>query len=280
MQRLTPTARSEVEALRTLCQLHDGLELPLYLEPARPIPGDETNQFLFYTDGRMVGFASLQPDEPPEVMGMVHPDHRRKGMGRMLLQAVEAECRSRGVSALVLVAEESSPSGIAFAEAAGRRSDFSEYRMELDPTATRHGSCSALALEPATVESIEELAHIREAAFGGTEQSARKLIEAWFQSPDQRFYLGRRGGEAVGSLRVFAIPAESTVYIHTFGVLPGHQGRGYGRRILLGTLDRLLAEGWEHIRLEVSTENRNALSLYRSCGFREITTFRYYDMPV
>jgi ribosomal protein S18 acetylase RimI-like enzyme len=41
----------------------------------------------------------------------------------------------------------------------------------------------------------------------------------------------------------------------------------------------LAAEG-KPLRLEVETQNRNALSLYISCGFREITAYRYHALPV
>jgi tetratricopeptide (TPR) repeat protein len=33
-----------------------------------------------------------------------------------------------------------------------------------------------------------------------------------------------------------------------------------------------------HIRIEVDTQNGNALSLYRSCGFEKISKYRYYRM--
>jgi ribosomal protein S18 acetylase RimI-like enzyme len=278
VQGLTTDARAEVEALRRLCQQHDALEVPLHLEPARPVPGDETNQFLYYARGRLVGFGSLPPDDSMELLGMVHPHCRRQGIGRILLEAARAECQRRGVSGFLLVCEEGSRPGTAFAQAVGGQYSFSEYRMELDPGAARDCPAPVIRLEQSGARHIEALSRIRAAALGGTQESARERLEAWLQSPDQRFYIGRLRGKPVGSLRVFMIPDEATVYIHTFGVLPEYQRQGYGRQILLGTIDRLHAEGWEHIRIEVNTQNRHALSLYERCGFREIAAYRYYQM--
>jgi ribosomal protein S18 acetylase RimI-like enzyme len=34
------------------------------------------------------------------------------------------------------------------------------------------------------------------------------------------------------------------------------------------------------IGLEVETENTNAIGLYRSCGFVEITTYGYYNIDL
>jgi hypothetical protein len=40
----------------------------------------------------------------------------------------------------------------------------------------------------------------------------------------------------------------------------------------------LLADDREPILLEVETDNRAALGLYHACGFREISTYRYYGL--
>ena len=36
----------------------------------------------------------------------------------------------------------------------------------------------------------------------------------------------------------------------------------------------------KRIALEVETENNHALGLYRSSGFREITTYGYYNLDI
>jgi ribosomal protein S18 acetylase RimI-like enzyme len=98
----------------------------------------------------------------------------------------------------------------------------------------------------------------------------------WIQQENRQYYLGWLGGQAIGMLRVGAFPP--TAFIESFRVLPEHRGRGYGRQILTDVIDRLIAAGWERIALEVDTSNEIALSLYRSCGFREVTTFLYYHL--
>ena len=88
----------------------------------------------------------------------------------------------------------------------------------------------------------------------------------------------RTRGEPIGLLRAgrYAGFADITA----FGVLPEHRGRGYGRQMLLDVLDTLPAENWKHIVIDVVTENRNALGLYRSVGFKETRTYGYYHVPV
>jgi ribosomal protein S18 acetylase RimI-like enzyme len=281
VQALEPHIDAEIQVLREVCREHEPQELPLHLEPGRAVPGNETNPFLYYDEGQLVGCVSLQPIDGIELVGMVHPQYRRRGIGRALLEAARDECRLRGAEVFLLVCEETSPSGKAFADAVGGQYRFSEYRMELDPATIQRSSRrpEAIRLERAGAEDLETLWHIRTAS-SGHENSAQQQIADWFRSPDQRFYIGRRGGDAVGSLRVFMIGQTSTVYIHSFSVVPECRRRGYGREILEKSIDALRAEGWQHIRIEVETENRAALGLYRSCGFREIAQFRYYEMCV
>jgi ribosomal protein S18 acetylase RimI-like enzyme len=42
----------------------------------------------------------------------------------------------------------------------------------------------------------------------------------------------------------------------------------------------LLEEHAERIFLEVASENDRALALYKSCGFKEVTVYDYYALPL
>jgi ribosomal protein S18 acetylase RimI-like enzyme len=46
------------------------------------------------------------------------------------------------------------------------------------------------------------------------------------------------------------------------------QGRGYGRKLMLHLHDLARAKGAKRIRLSVYTENKKAIALYRSLGYR------------
>ena len=153
IHHLTAGVRSEIEALVATCKRHEpGLDLPLYL-PARSAPG-ETSLLCPYDDDVLVGAANLMPGDDVEVVGAVHPAHQRVGIGHALLNAVVHECRHRGASNLILVCEEATPSGKAFAHAVGGVYRFSEHRMELDCVAfaQRQPSRRTLVIERASVE--------------------------------------------------------------------------------------------------------------------------------
>jgi ribosomal protein S18 acetylase RimI-like enzyme len=277
VRQLSDADRARIEALAAVCRQAEGMDLPLYLEPST---GDETNLFCTYRRGVLVGAAVAPPDDPIEVLAVVHPEHRRQGIGRALLGAVQQEGRRRGVSSLLLVCEEAAPSGVAFARAVGAEHQFSEYRMELDRVAfaQRQPPRRTIELRQADGGDLGALVGLWTASRDIAEGEAREASAHWLGQENQRLVIGWLQDEPVGMLRLHLDP--SSVFINSFRVHPVHRGRGYGRQILMGVLDQLLAEGWEHILIEVATDNMIACSLYESCGFQRVATFWYYELMV
>lgn len=274
----TPTSEQHrlVDALASLCRERDGLEVPVHIEPARP-GSDACNQFLYFQDQTLVAFASASQDDPIEILAMVHPDYRRRGIGRALVGEILLECRRRGQGDVLLVSEEASISERGFADAMGARYEFSEYRMLLDAGAFREREPmhSPASFRDAALSDLEAMVVIRLASFGGREAEVRADIPRWLEA-NQRIHIAKVNDKPVGIVRVVTYP--DCVFINGLGVLPEYRGRGVGRYMLVQAVDRLLQENQGPIMLEVQTDNRNALALYQSSGFREIATYRYYRL--
>ena len=277
----TEAQRRAVEDLARICRYRDELALPLYPAERRTSP-TEVSQFSCYVDDQLAGFVSLYPGEDDvELLGMVHPDHRRKGIGCALLDAARHESRRRGANGLLLVCEETAVAGHAFARAVGGTHRFSEHKMQLDrehfARAERPG-LPALQISSAGIEDIERLIAIRIDAFCGSEERARADLERWLREPRFELLVANRGQQAIGMMRVTHF--ESEIFLNGIGVLSEHRSRGVGHELLVAVLDRLATERGKPIALEVETDNHNALSLYRGVGFREVTTFLYFELPL
>jgi ribosomal protein S18 acetylase RimI-like enzyme len=278
---LSAEQRAAVEALLAACNQDEQINLILNLEPAAfgsEATAENVDQFLAYDQGKLIGFARLDGWSEPELCGMVDPAHRRKGVGRALLAAAQAECRRRGLVQSLLICDEAGESGPAFAAAVGAILSYAEYRMRLDQLAIDRSRprYPTLRLQPATTEDADLLTRIQSAAFGELEENVRPYVIRGLQQANRQYLLGLLDDQPVGMLRLGRYEHEAD--ITAFGVLPETQGRGYGRQMLLDAIDLLLDEGWSQIMIDVVIENQNALKLYQSCGFRPVTTYGFYNL--
>jgi ribosomal protein S18 acetylase RimI-like enzyme len=56
-------------------------------------------------------------------------------------------------------------------------------------------------------------------------------------------------------------------------VLPGHQGRGLGKRMMLASINALNSIGASELSLTVTASNSDAVQFYEKLGFRKLKTF-------
>lgn len=272
---------ARAEALLNKCNSYEGLYIKLTTVMLRNRPGDETNDFLYYEDDKLVGLLSFDDlgQEDREMTGMVHPDYRRRGIFSALLEAAKGEAKRRGIERLIIVCERFSRSGQAFVEAIGAQYDFSEHKMILETFNERGPYREQIQIRLAGPEDVETLASISALSFGRSVENARLHTIASMNFPDSRFYLARLGRTAVGAFNIFFSDDECGIY--GVGVLPQYRGRAFGRQMLEQLIRSLRIEGWQQrIALEVETNNTNAIGLYRSIGFKEVTTFGYYNLDI
>jgi ribosomal protein S18 acetylase RimI-like enzyme len=276
VQGLARDELAEVTRLMERCNQYEGLDLPLYLPAAGPQAPDGVCPFLHYSQGTLTGY--LDSDTGNEACGMVHPEYRRRGIGRALIAAVSEEYRQRGINRWFLICDEASPSGPAFARVVGAQRRMSEYRMEWtgEHTSTARPAPERLVLHPVSALDQDLFLQTVAAAFGDPIAEVRQRYASRLKEPQLRYYLARRDGEPVGTVGL--CEERNVVYITSLGVIPVHRGLGLGRAILTWVLDLLRGEGVTTIRLEVQTDNQQALSLYRKCGFREQTVYSFNEM--
>ncbi len=270
----------QIRALRDVCNALEELTLKVNLSPGEA--DQPPSKFLYFDRGTLVGYAALDGGGfEAELCGMVHPKHRRHGIGRELLEAARAVCRRDGVERLLLICEEASRSGQAFVATLDAMPEFAELHLEM---ATQPGLAPLAPRTPRFIvrqtsdEDADAIAHVVAAAFGGDEQRIRARLTGELREPNARFYVGQLGGQVIGSLKVYLDGENAGIY--AFGILPAFRQQGYGRELLMETIERLRLEGRGHVYLEVDIDNEPAKQLYRSVGFVLTTTYVYYDVPL
>jgi len=274
---------SEIQSLHQLeaiCKQAEGIELRVGLDALAHRTGDAPFDFVCEQSGEIIGslHAFTFDGREAELYGMVHPEHRRRGVFRSLLERAEAELRSRGFTRVVYAVPLLSPSGTGWAERTDAVYRNAEYCMLLSTLQHPASRRENLILRPAAADDFEFLVACSSRAFGDPEDVTRNLLRQT-DTPNRTSYVALVDGIPVGMIRVMR-SSETGCSIHGFSVLPEHQGKGYGRQILADTVQLELDAGRTRIDLDVETENDNALGLYKSCGFEVTSSYGYYVKPL
>ncbi len=281
-QTLTEAEVADIEQLAQVCNTYENLCMRIGWIKLRSPHNSVTNDFLYYEDGRLVGYLVLdnRGTKKKELTGMVHPNHRRKGIFSALFTAAREECSQRGVRRLILICEHSSRSGQALIGALGAKHKFSEHEMVLETLREKFAFDDRLSFRAAQESDLDALVKIMLGEPGETIEELQVFVIQCFQETDCQIYIATLGEagvgckEPVGCLRLYELP--DTIGIYGFVVRPEYRGRGYGRQMLEEAIRGIQASSQKRIMLEVDTENANALGLYRSCGFKESRTYGYY----
>lgn len=236
-------------------------------------------EFLYYENHALVGYLGLCNFDRDivEVSGMVHPEFRMKGIFKKLYLLAKAEWEKISPSQVLILCDHRSLSGLAFINSLGAEYSSSEYKMYLNKKNLDSTCANGIKLRAATKEDAAELHRQDSIYFGLVEKEVgdKETSELSIQEDDGSVsYLAELQGEIIGKIRIDVTDNEGGIY--GFGILPDFRGKGYGREALSIALDILKKKQLDNIFLEVATENKNALGLYESCGFEEVSVMDYY----
>jgi ribosomal protein S18 acetylase RimI-like enzyme len=269
----------QVRHLEAICNQAEKINVKLNWELMRSRTTGAISDFCYFDQGQLVGYAPLDGfGDQYEVTALVYPAHRRQGIFRQLFAAARAEARQRRAGQLLLVNYRASTSGNATVVRLALPYHNSEYHMEAQADALPPLPASQIRLVHATSANVGQLARLMAINFGAGEWNRQAALAADIARGDGRYFLAEVESESVGHIGVVTSATEA--YIRAVGIIPEWRGRGYGRQLLAAMVQKLLADGFQHFSLDVATDNRNALSLYQSCGFRETNIYDYYTVPL
>src|SRR5919202_1921184 len=300
--RLPPDVVERVDALLAAATDADGVQ-PLsehvWLHLRHGGEGPDQNLLVVLpraggTSEEIVGYAHLDPTDPvagPSAEVVVHPAHRGRGLGRLLVAAaLEAAPGHR----LRLWSHGDHPGARALAASLGfsevRR--LEQWRRSLRaplPEAPLPPGVRLRAFRPGDDDSAwlalnaKAFAHHPEQGGWTLQDLHARMAEDWFDP--QGFLLAEQdgpGGEpqlvgfhwtkvhggddhSHGGDERHGHEAIGEVYV--VGVDPAQQGRGLGRALTVAGLRYLRDLGLEQAMLYVESDNHAALAVYRALGF-------------
>ncbi|PRX44493.1 mycothiol synthase [Prauserella shujinwangii] len=284
VDELDETATERVRALLLAARDTDGRP---EVEPVGALPAEFTGgRHLLATEGaELVGYAHVAASG--DAFGravaelVVHPAHRRRGHGRVLLTEL-----LDGVPGAVRVwAHGDHPAAARLAERAGlaRARELLVMRVRVEradwPEPTPASGITLRTFVPARDEQavIDVNArafawHPEQSAFS-VEQLRAAERESWFDAAG--FFLAENDrGEVVGFHWTKVHPpnprrfeGEPVGEVYVVGVDPAAQGGGLGRALTLAGLRHLRDRGLRQVILYVEGDNAPAVAVYRKLGF-------------
>lgn len=276
-QGLTKDELEKITELERACSNYEKLHMKLNWDMLENRPAAQKNDFLYYEGEQLVGFLGMynmdQMSIEVEITGMVHPDYRRRGIFKELFDAAKQECTERAVKRILLICERSSVVGKGFVEYTGAKYVFSEYRMSFEQSIVMDCPKNGIELRKAEHKDTKEIKELDAVGFGISEE---EIEDREVNVGSKTIYLAQLNGKNIG--KIGALIEGEIWYVFGFVIRPEYRRKGYGREVLSLLLSKLTEGPMKSVILEVAVENEKALSLYKSCGFQELTVYDYYEL--
>lgn len=279
--RLNAKDCQAINGLKKLCIDEEDMFLKLELEyklglsQSDNAESADANEFFYYLNDILIGYLGIFSigGQVAELTGMVHPLHRRKGVFKRLYSLARAECRRRNFQQTLLVCDNRSSSGLAFIKSTGAEYAVSEYEMRCTENYVSDEERD-IVLRKATNLDADEIGRQNSIYFGITDRIV--ILPEEEEKRNRITYMIELASRVIGKIRVEFSADEG--FISGFGILPEYRNKGYGRQALKATLALFNNYSIHNVALEVAAQNKNALSLYKSCGFAEESVTDYYEV--
>ncbi len=254
----------------------------------------EEDMFLAVLAGELAGYGTLfrEMEIGRAILGgCIHPDHRRRGIGSSLLARLLDHARELGAPVVHVRIPQRMKAARTFVERRSFEAVHQEWEMRLElrsrprPAQLPPGF-GHRPFRPGDESMVTEIQNLAFAGSWGFRANSVEEVSHWtgVTSPGSRgIALITEGDRVIGYCwggtygDELHAPRGAEGRIFMMGVLPQYRGRGLGRAALAVGLDRLGAQGITAVELTVDSQNRSAIGLYKSAGFKKKTVTRWYQ---
>nr|WP_251025971.1 GNAT family N-acetyltransferase [Bacillus sp. ISL-47] len=265
----------DIRSLQQICEAKENIELKLNWDSLRNRPDGQQNDFFQYDDnGKLLGYLALYTfGGPMELCGMVHPDHRQKGIFSKLFK--EARNSLEKATKLLINAPANSRSAKSLLKSWPCTYSFSEYQMKRQATKVLAEVNPQVTLRNAVDSDLKFISYLDSVCFNIPEQEAIAFNKEIWAGENEPTFIVEYVGKEAGKIRIQKV--DDATWIYGFAIEPSLQGNGIGRSALSQIVLNEQNKGIERVHLEVAAENEHALGLYKSCGFEPYGTQDYYE---
>lgn len=271
----------EAKALIATCQKYDGTFRDPYLSNMLNFDPDMPAFFLYYEKGELVGLLTVYADDPDvEVAILVHPNHRRQGIARVLYESFEKETASYPIESVTFQTEriflENHPD---FASNWGLVEDEeTETWLGKDRSPYALAKLSNLEVLLADRSYQDQISQLKFQAFSEKHES-REVVDRYvaeaLKDPESRLYILLKDGQVIGTCTVDL--SSNTNYLYGLAITEFERGKGYGSYLAKSLINQLIEQNDKEFQIAVEDSNLGAKRLYEKIGFVKQTQVVYLD---
>lgn len=292
-----------ISADQTALKLELDYKLSIGTTESRGSGIKHANEFMYFDGDEVIGYIGLASfggqDAPMEANGMVHPEYRGQGVFKTLSSLAIEEWKRRSTKSMLLLCDRGSEAGQKLIAAMSLPLGHSEYEMYLKKEGLEEPyiNTSGITFRKATNADAYEIARQNNIYFNDefkdspndaesnlviSTEGEEDLLKEEMILPEEEekrgmtIYIAEKDHQIIGKVHIELSSDVGGIY--GLGVLPEHRGKGFGRTILMMAVEKLKEAKAREIKLQVLTENSNALNLYQSCGFVETSIMDYYEI--
>lgn len=264
---LSKDQKKQIEELQKICNDIENLESKAFL--SNEINFDKTIPcfFLGYEDSKLISFLTIfiPQKEEVEISAFTHPDYRRKGHFYELLEEAIKVLKSAKISKILFLIEPDSNSGKEvlkkFPSAKWNRSEYtlSNKNKAIVPVS------QDLTLKLVSPKNKAICLKLTEEIFNISEGENENFIQNAIDAPDREAYIAYYGQEPIGTFNLNY--EDNTAFIYGLGISPYCQHKGYGKKMLKHSLNKVFMKVDKAI-LDVDSDNLSAYNLYVHNGFK------------
>jgi mycothiol synthase len=241
--------------------------------------------------GTIVGYGHVASDEPGivESWGVVHPDHRGRGIGAALFAQIEeraARLTDPPPQRFRHAANAGDRAAAALMTSAGLRTVRHFWHMQIDPEAPFDPGPAPDGIAIGGIDpgvDLPALHAILVEAFaddwGYHPEPFDRWAEGYANGPSydpSLWLLARDDGKPVGALTANVFGDRG--WVGELGVVTSHRGRGIGAALLRRSFAAFVDRGFGHVLLNVDAENpTGATALYERVGMRIVKRWDLWE---
>lgn len=275
----------ELEDFKNLvhdCEVFDKKKPKIYwefLQIKRKYPAN----FLVYlkhdNEQMLVGYFSyfLFEHDQTELLAFVHPQYRRLGIFDHVFQILSKILKNFGIKHYFFVIPDTNQMAKQCAKMLGGTFSYYEYHMERMITTHENIPDNDLVIRQANQHDISCIATIEQSCFHTHYDVAVQRFKEILTYPNREIWVCYDNDICLGNAHITF--EDTTASVHNIGVLPEYRNLGYATVLLKTVINHLISTNKVNkVALDVSSENSNALSIYKKCGFSVTDIYEYWKI--